>query len=189
MRIVSLYRNTYSMIRTLWKTCDKALLHIYKGEKFVFGANGVLETCAEGIKLPNGMIVRYPHLTMHKDQGALGVGFAYASDRRQLAAWTTMNLTNEWDLNKLTRIYGAKATENVVQALARIVVMDQMVAISKRYRPVHTVYDDIAICVHDGEAEEAKAFMLDAMSVAPDWAPGLPIACEAGIGKNYADAK
>ena len=189
MRIVRLYRNTMHMIVRLWKTCDKALLHIYKGEKFVFGANGVLETCAEGIKLPNGMIVRYPNLTMQHSQGPFGLEYAYAGDRRQLAAWTTMNLTDEWDLNKLTRIYGAKVTENVTQALARIVVMDQMLAISKRYRPVHTVYDDIAICVPDEEVEEAKAFMLDAMSVAPDWAPGLPIACEVGAGKNYADAK
>ena len=110
-------------------------------------------------------------------------------NNRQLAAWTTMNHTDAWDMDKLTRIYGAKVTENVTQALARIVVMDQMLAISKRYRPVHTVYDDIAICVPDEEVEEAKAFILDAMSVAPDWAPGLPIACEVGAGKNYADAK
>ena len=189
MRIISVYRTTFARIKALWKTCDKALHHIYKGEKYVFGANGVLETCAEGIKLPNGMIVRYPNLTVFEGSGAFGTEYAYASDRRQLAAWTTMNLTDNWDPNKLARIYGAKVTENVVQALARIVVMDQLVAISKRYRPVHTVYDDIAICVPDEEAEEAKAFMLDAMSVAPGWAPGLPIACEAGVGKNYADAK
>jgi len=182
-RIVRMYRTTYSRIKRFWTTCDNALFAILKGEKLVFGANGVLETCAEGIRLPNGMMLRYPNLTYQDDQ------FAYTNDRRQIAAWTTMNLTNNWDLNKLTRVYGGKATENCVQALARIVVMDQLVEISKRYRPVHTVYDDIALCVPDAEAEDAKAFMLEAMSVAPDWAPGLPIACEAAIGKNYADAK
>ncbi|MGE9253198.1 hypothetical protein ACQKHR_26325, partial [Escherichia coli] len=40
-RIILLYRDTMRMTVKLWKTCDKALLHIYKGEKFVFGANGV----------------------------------------------------------------------------------------------------------------------------------------------------
>ena len=182
-RIVVMYRKTYSRIKRFWTTCDNALFAILKGEKLVFGANGVLETCAEGIRLPNGMMLRYPNLTYQDNQ------FAYTNDRRQIAAWTTMNLTNDWDLNKLTRVYGGKATENCVQALARIVVFDQLVAISKKYRPVHTVYDDIALCVPDAEAEDAKAFMLEAMSVAPDWAPGLPIACEAAIGKNYADAK
>lgn len=181
--VVNTYRSTYPRIKKLWDRGADALMAVLKGNNYVFGAGGLLATSSEGVHLPNGMIVRYPHLTMVNGE------LVYTSDRRQIAAWTTMNLTDEWDTNKLTRIYGGKCIENIVQALARIIVFDQMVVISKRYKVSHTVHDEVVTCVPEEEAEEAKAFMLAAMSVAPDWAPGLPIACEAAIGKNYADAK
>lgn len=182
-RIVSLYRIKYAQITKLWTRCGDALYSVYKSERRVFGVNNLLETCAEGIKLPNGMLIRYPHLTYEDKQ------FAYASDRRQVADWTTMQLSGNIELDKLTRIYGGKVCENLTQALARIVVFDQMLVIGAKYNVVLTVHDEVVVCVPEDQAEEARDFMAQAMSVAPAWAPGLPIACEAAIGRNYADAK
>lgn len=182
-RIVTLYRNTYPKIARLWKTGDKALYAILAGSKMSFGPGGLLETSAEGILLPNGMLLRYPNLTL------VDGGFVYSNCPRQATAIQEMRRTNQWDQKKVTHIYAGKVIENCVQALARIVVMDQALAISKRYPAVHTVYDDIMLCVPEAEAGDAATFMEDEMSKAPAWAVGLPIACEVGVGKNYADAK
>jgi DNA polymerase I-like protein with 3'-5' exonuclease and polymerase domains len=80
-------------------------------------------------------------------------------------------------------------TENVVQAVARIVVSEQMTKIGQRYKVVLQVHDEIVILVDEHEAEAAKAFMLEVMSTPPSWATDLPVACEASIGRNYAECK
>ena len=41
--------------------------------------------------------------------------------------------------------------------------------------------------IKDEEVEEALAFITGVMSTPPDWAKGLPVACEAGVAKSYGD--
>lgn len=133
--------------------------------------------------MPNGMVVRYPGLTFDRGE------FFYASDRKEQAEWVRQKLAGRYDPDKLTRIYGGKLIENVVQALARIVVFEQMLAIARRHRVVLTVHDEVVCCVPEAEAESARVFMIEQMSKPPVWAPGLPIACEAHIGDSYGEAK
>jgi DNA polymerase len=181
--VYSVYRGTYSRIPKLWDTLDKALFAVVRGENFTFGPGGILYTSEQGIHLPNGMIIRYPGLTYGRD------GFAYAGDRKQQAEWTRQKLSGDWDFNKLTRIYGGKATENVVQALARIVVFDQMIDLGQRWRVVLSTHDEAVLCVPDERVQEARADMERAMRVAPAWAPSLPISCEVGVHRVYGLAK
>lgn len=75
--------------------------------------------------------------------------------------------------------------ENVVQAIARIIVALQMLKIAKRYKVVLTVHDSVVACVPIAEAEEGKAYIEACMRWTPKWATGLPVNCEAGIGKTY----
>ena len=56
-------------------------------------------------------------------------------------------------------------------------------------RVVHMVHDEVVVVVPDEEAQETKAMMEMIMSKSPSWAKGLPLACEAGLGKNYGEAK
>jgi DNA polymerase I-like protein with 3'-5' exonuclease and polymerase domains len=49
---------------------------------------------------------------------------------------------------------------------------------------------DAAVCVvPEAEVNEATAFIVECMSKTPDWATGLPIACEAHYGYNYGEMK
>lgn len=73
------------------------------------------------------------------------------------------------------------------QALARIVIGEQLLAISKKYRVVMTVHDAIACVVPQQEQEEAQAFIESCMRTRPEWAPDLPLNCEAGSGPSYGD--
>jgi hypothetical protein len=75
--------------------------------------------------------------------------------------------------------------ENAVQGLARCVVGEQMLLISKRYRPVLTVHDAAVIVAPEEEKDEAVAFIEQCMSFVPKWAEGLPVACESGVDFSY----
>ena len=92
--------------------------------------------------------------------------------------------------------------ENVIQALARIVVTYQMLEINKALarmseerndgkvrQVVHMVHDEVIVVVPKEEADEVKTLMERIMSTAPSWAPTLPVSCEAGLGVTYAEAK
>ena len=189
-RIVYLYRNKNAMIPQLWNRCGALLHSIVRGEKVVIVPHlPDMYTTAEGIHLPNGMTIRYPHLAAYGADG-----FAYVSDQRSFRAVAAARVMGEASsrgaiIPGLTRIYGGKIVENIVQALARIVVADQMRAIARRYQVVLQVHDEVVIVCDENEAEEAKAFVVDAMSTPPSWAPDLPIACEAHIGYTYGDVK
>ena len=62
-----------------------------------------------------------------------------------------------------------------------------MLKISKRYNVVLTVHDSIVCCVADEEVAEAQNYIETCMREVPDWAEGLPIDCESGVGKSYGD--
>ena len=134
------------------------------------------------------MMIRYPHLAAYGADG-----FAYVSDQRAFRAIAAARIMDGPPTGAivpgLTRIYGGKVVENIVQALARIVVADQMRIIARRYQVVLQVHDEVVIVCDEKEAEEAKAFVISAMSTPPAWAPDLPIACEAHIGDSYGSCK
>ena len=174
-RIVTLYRQTYDKITALWKEGQAALDAMAKGFTYELGVCKLL--CSpEGIRLPNGMMLRYANL--RKDNEG-----QYVYDTR-------------YGPNK---IYGGKVIENVVQALARIVVFDQMAKIDQelrrrdtpeeRYRVVLTVHDEVVCIVPNHYAADCEELMLWHMSIAPKWCSDLPVACEAGSGLNYAECK
>jgi DNA polymerase I-like protein with 3'-5' exonuclease and polymerase domains len=77
--------------------------------------------------------------------------------------------------------------ENVVQALARIIIGEQMIEINKKYRPVLTVHDAVVNVIPEAEIDGAIKFIIDTMSTPPGWATGLPVACEAHFGDSYGD--
>jgi DNA polymerase len=163
--IVKLYRTKYRRIKDNWKTCEQMLFDIALGETHTYGPGGVIHTSEEGIHLPNGMLIRYPGLEQTADE------------------WAYHNR------NKKTHIYGAKVVENLIQALARIVVFDQLLELNRQWRCVMTTHDEGVLLVPEVEQEEAVERMEEVMRRAPAWAPGLPIACEVGWARSYGEAK
>ena len=171
-RIVKVYRDVNHEVIKLWDKCDKALKFMAswpEGKPFYYLDNrkSILVTPG-GLRLPNGLYIYYPDLEWKTDESIRG-GYVYKSRRGQVNIW------------------GGAMVENVVQALARIVVGEQMIAINERYKPVLTVHDAIICTAPKDEAQEALDFLMAEMSKAPAWAEGLPITCEGGYGDNYGD--
>ncbi len=181
-RIVKLYRQLNHKIVSFWNLCGNTLHRIT--DKQSGDMNTLLKFDEEGIILPNNLKIRYPALRQISD------GFAYVADAR---AYRNMvrNRVVDGDEVKVewTKIYGGKVCENIVQALARIVVSDQMVAIGRKYHVVFQVHDEIIIVCDESELQQAIQDIEQAMSVAPAWATGLPVSCESGHGYNYGDCK
>ena len=75
--------------------------------------------------------------------------------------------------------------ENVVQALARIIVAWQMLRISRKHRVVMTTHDEVVACIKTGQAQRGFEFMTRCMSTAPAWCPDIPLNCEGGFDVNY----
>jgi len=168
-RIIEVYREANWAIADLWKRAGIMLAYLERGDEVPFGCNNLLvpDHTVPGVRLPNGLYIHYDGL--QAQQGEKGVEYVYYTRKG------------------FSRIYGGKVSENVTQALARIIIGEQMLRISKRYRVVLTVHDSIVCCVPDEEATACRAYVEDCMRWTPAWAEGLPIDCEAGVGKNYGD--
>jgi len=174
--IIATYRETYPRIPALWREATEAVKAILGDVNAPLGREDVLVVEGNrGIRLPNGLYLRYPNLRWQEDEESGKTEFVYDTKRGRAV------IPN--------RIYGAKVVENVCQALARIVIGEQMLLIAKKYRVVMTVHDAIACIVKEDEADNAKEFVEMCMRMRPMWALDLPLNCEAGYGLTYGDCK
>lgn len=179
-RIVRLYRAKNWKIVQLWQLCGYALTGMVSN-----GTGNIHETILpydpEGIILPNGLRIQYPLLRRTKD------GFAYCANPRQYLRAARERVSGAEANVEWTKIYGGKVTENVVQALAALVIREQMVAIGQRYKVAFQVHDEIVIVAPAASQYDAEQDLVRVMSTPPQWAPTLPVACESGIAENYGD--
>ena len=179
-RIVRIYRAKNFKIVQLWQKMGNMLAHM------VNGLNGsICEAVSysnQGILLPNKLLIKYPALRQN------GSGFEYIGDARTYRkAVRDRVTTGATDDITWTKIYGGKATENLVQALAAIVIREQMAKIGQHYHVAFQVHDEIIISAPDGKITQAEQQLVAVMSTPPTWAKDLPIACESGHAKNYGD--
>jgi DNA polymerase I-like protein with 3'-5' exonuclease and polymerase domains len=171
-RLVNVYRTTYSNIPRLWANLDNTLPRIASGSGKVIiappGGEQVCQSARNMVILPNGMPLYYNDLR-RSDTGDWI--YTYGRETRKL--------------------FGGKLTENIVQALARIVVMDNMLTIHKELglKPVLQVHDELDYVVLERDADTYADEIRRIMSVAPSWAPGLPVAVEVAWGPTFGDCK
>jgi len=173
-RIIDTYRQTYPRITALWKAAGTALEAILRGQLTMLGRDGILKIEGKGgIRLPNGLYIRYPNLRQKVDEETGKTEIVY--DTKKGRAVTP------------NRIYGGKVVENVCQALARIIIGDQMLMIAKKYHVVMTVHDAVACIVPTDEVKTAVEYVEMCMRIRPKWGMELPLNCESGYGESYGD--
>lgn len=171
-RMVDTYRTLYSGIPRLWHNFDMRLsLMSQEGARARIGP---VTLGYRSIILPNGMPLHYHKLRMMDGNNKKGYrGWAYSFGGEMRTLW------------------GGKVTENVVQALARIIVMENMLAIWRELglRPALQQHDELDYVVMESEAEGISAQIGRIMSKPPSWAPDLPVAVEIAYGKTLGDCK
>jgi len=168
LHIINTYRRRNHKIAAGWKVCERIIEDMAAGRS---GAHKCISWGGDGegngwILLPNGMHLKYPDL--RKARGDKG--------------W------DEWsyqsgDMRK--KIYGGLLCENLVQALARIIVGTQMLWIDKKYRCVMTTHDEVVALPKKAQAQKCYEFMHKCMTTPLDWCPDIPLAAEGGFATNY----
>ena len=170
-RIISIYRDANYKISKVWRDAHYMVQQLANKRAAQFGRKGVVQVAAaeSSLIMPSKLSIIYENL--NSEQGEKGLEYSYKTRRGR------------------TRIYGGKVIENVCQALARCIIGEQMLRISKKYKVVLTVHDSIVCCVRDEEVDAAQAYVEECMRWTPDWAAGLPVDCESGTGKSYGDCE
>lgn len=167
MRIVNLYRTTYAAIPATWKLLNSAIGTL-AGNGGSFSIGPCVFSAGE-VSLPSGLKLKY-HKLRHEDGGWV---YEYGG--------------------KIKRLYGGALLENIVQALARIVVMDTATRLRPKLARLDIqlalqVHDELVYVVPDDLTHIVTKLLLDEMRIPPAWAPTLPLDAEADCGPSYGDA-
>jgi DNA polymerase len=163
-RIIDVYRATYPRIPLLWKEANRSLDAMAENKTCPVGVQPqALSLTASGFLLPSGLYLSYADLRREDD------AYSYGSRRGRV------------------KIYGGKVVENLCQAIARCVIGEQMLLIAKRYKVALTVHDAVMAVVPEADRDEAMLYIDECMKWRPSWASTLPLACEIGVGDNYAE--
>jgi DNA polymerase len=176
-RVIRTYREANSAIVALWKDLDTAASIMklidtrivddaarFKGADQPFRC---VRLQYERIELPNGMHLDYSGLRPgHSNRNADTLDWWYGAQRP---------------------LWGGTLTENIVQALARIVVADQLLAIDQLdgVQVVGCTHDEVIAVCHQDVAQTQFERCIDIMSTPPAWAPDLPLDAEGGFAANY----
>lgn len=168
-RIIAVYRSTYPKIPELWKQGNNCLEAIITKRAATFGVVDAVKFDAQrqGFLLPSGLWQRYE-----------GLKKLTRDNKTELVYQTRKGET---------KMYGGKLVENLCQAVARCVIAEQMLRISKKYHVVLTVHDAVACIAPAAEAEAAQKYVEECMRWRPEWASTLPLNCESGMGTSYGD--
>lgn len=172
--VVNLYRRKMDMIKRFWRHCENVLFQMVmkrlngKTDDYSTFIEGVLEYDEQTIWMPNGLGLHYPGLKGEWDEER---GVMYDFSYRSNAEYA--------------RIYGGLLTENITQALARVIVAEQMLEIADKWRVVGMAHDEIICVAPKNRADECLEDMTVAMRRPPFWAPDLPLSSEGGYAENY----
>jgi DNA polymerase len=165
INIVGAYRSMYSNIPVLWARLENFLKMSLHRDNFGTAYRGVLTVQERALVLPNGMSLRYENLEMSSQ------GLVY-SGRNKLREST----------------YGGRITENVVQALSRIVITDSMLRLDKSLtggKIALTVHDELVIVAPDKDPDATMKAIMQDICTPPAWAPNLPLSAEGGYDRMY----
>ena len=167
-RIVMTYRRRNHKIVAGWAVCNQIIEDMAAGRT---GEWKCLKWERDKVWLPNGMTLKYPGLkkSINEDSGFEEWTYTITRDGRE----------------RRTKIYGGLLCENFVQALARLIVAEQMLAIHRRWRVVMMTHDEVIAIAHKDDAEKCLADMGAIMSTPPAWCADIPLNSEGGYAENY----
>jgi len=161
--VVNTYRSTYAKIRFLWAKLEDLLKQTLHKDNFG-NTYGPLTVDHHSLIMPNGLALRYENLR------STSQGLMY--DTARGAQYT----------------YGGRITENVIQALSRIIITDSMLRLDKSITNgdvALTVHDEIIIIAANTRPDDTMETIIKDMCTPPPWAPDIPLDAEGGYDLRY----
>lgn len=189
-KLVNTYRSDSPEMPALWKYMnDYGIGAMLSGTPLTYKC----VTFKKGkIDLPNGLSLLYPGLSANLVQKGGGKFF------KETMQQGVHDATYKSGRGR-SKLYGGLLTENIVQALARIIVADAMREIAEKYRIVLMTHDEIVFSapinkkyttagdmrLPQDQWHPALVWALDIMRKPPAWAPDLPLDAEGGWDVCY----
>lgn len=183
-RVVEGYRNKRHRIKAFWYQAQDALQTLAYGMSQELGPYQIKDY---RLWLPNGSYLYYPDLRYTEKTGDGEQGCEWSYRRKRHGAHYSRE-----------KMYGGKFVENITQAVARLFVSDALLRLEQVRYPDGTRVFDVVFSVHDElvvlfderlDEKWVKDTLRWAMTTPPVWALDLPLACDIGIGSNYAECK
>lgn len=183
-KVVDVYRAKYHEVPALWRRMETAL-HILANRRHVMKIGPLLvDGPTQSVILPDGMRLYYHNLRRE-------IVPVPGNPEQKREQWV-------FEYGRETKYtFGGKLTENVVQALAKIITMNAATRIRRKARFHESWVPHLAGQIHDQliyvvPTEIADAFrtlVIAEMSARLDWWHDLPLAAEGGIGDNLLEVK
>lgn len=169
---VRTYRRTHGAIERAWFTLDNILKTAWLGVTLPvrFGPCEIGNRSGHGyVEGPGGLRMNYAN--PHRDPENGELYYTYGRRRRKM--------------------HGGVFLENIVQFLARIDTMNDMLRIGDRTGVPLALqsHDELVWIVPEADAQEHLRIAIEEMRRPPSWAPTLPLNAEGNFGDSYGDAK
>jgi len=165
---VKIFRTVYKEVPAYWRYLDREAFEVVAIRRA--GRTFTLEGDFLTARLPSGRKLYYqkPEWDQETD------GLTYMGMDQY---------THQWE-----RLYtwGGKLIENLVQAIARDILLHGMRLIDTIYPVIGHIHDEVIALLAPGvDHDAALQFMTDCLSVTPSWAPGLILGAEGYVAKRY----
>ena len=170
--VVNTYRRNYPDITNFWKKCEYLITcSLQKNSEGL--TYGPLTVADRALMLPNGMYLKYPGLIKRGNGYFEGSDFVYFNQKQQV------------------KLYGGKIAENIVQALARIIITDSINKVHDYLQNTNggsvvlTVHDEIIAVATEKDSCNIMDNIIFTMTQPPVWCKELPLSAEGGYDKAY----
>ncbi|MGH1373587.1 MAG: DNA polymerase [Cellvibrionaceae bacterium] len=172
-RTVNTWRRKNYKIVAGWKKCERIIFDMASRDLEPYAWKSIIVERGR-LRLPNGLYMTYPDLTMVGEEGTGYRNFEY------------------WNGKFMKSIYGGALLENIIQAISRCVMSDMMLRINDRIKSLGawialTVHDEIIAIAPTKHADRVYEIMGEEMAIPPSWCNDgtLTLASEGGIADNY----
>ncbi len=157
-----------------WKQCEDVLRVLAGGATQDFGP---LLVHMHKIRLPNGAVMNYDTLEWH-----VPTPDEECRDFERGGYWR-MKTRQGWK-----KMWGSKLTQNICEAVSRVIVSQAMLRIKKKYdfRTLNWPYDELLLLLpRDGHEDRNLELCMAEMRMTPSWLPGIPLDCEGSVSERY----
>lgn len=171
-KFVSVYRDGFHQIPSLWRNLGRVVLNhmMIPGQPTLQWE--MLEVSHQKLLLPNGMPIYYPGL--HRVPNSRDIVYTKYTSTSTYSAY----------------LWGGSLLENIVQALARIIISRAELRLARAgLKAALQVHDELVYVVRTEYVDRVKVALNKALTDTVPWMPRLPIACEVGVGPAYGLAK
>lgn len=180
-KIVYAYRSKNFQIKQGWAICQRIIEDMAHG---IEGQHKCIRWGKNTIFLPNGMTLRYPELRDKRVAALIARKMDPDCDDGEDLDMDRPHYIYE-NKGQEKKIYGGLLCENIVQALARIIVLKQTLNVSRKHRVVMSTHDEAVMLAKKAAAPKVYEFALSEFQKPLPWCMDLPLNAEGGHAGNY----